>query len=490
MRLLAEQGIEARARRAADHPAHAEERRRQPRLRRRRRASPPGCCATSARSRSKSTASMTTAACSTPRATAPCSMRSAGSMRAAVDRCVGGGYADRGRAGRSPRRRRRGRARPRIARTCQRRDRGAGARGRRGDAPRRGARGDAGGAQGRRIADRARRAARRVGRRAGAACARRRGGSSAAPPIIRLLGRGAGGARPRGDRGERGRGPDRPRRRRAGVRSGAARAGRGAAVRHPRRSPASIASSPTRWRRSARRCARSWRRSRPAASGSPSSTAQLVAAREAYAAAARAAERASATRPPPRLDAAVAAELAPLKLDAARFRTAHRARPSPGRAGTDRVEFEVSTNPGAPFGPLTRIASGGELSRFILALKVALAEAGSAATMIFDEVDRGVGGAVASAIGERLARLAAADPGAGRHPLAAGRGPRLAPLPDRKEPRRRRHAHHRPQARAQTSGARRSPACCRARRSPRRRGRRRRACSTRHDGLCRAAARR
>ena len=66
----------------------------------------------------------------------------------------------------------------------------------------------------------------------------------------------------------------------------------------------------------------------------------------------------------------------------------------------------MSTNPGAPFGPLTRIASGGELSRFILALKVALAEAGSAATMIFDEVDRGVGGAVASAIGERLARLA------------------------------------------------------------------------------------
>ena len=67
----------------------------------------------------------------------------------------------------------------------------------------------------------------------------------------------------------------------------------------------------------------------------------------------------------------------------------------------------MSTNPGAPFGPLTRIASGGELSRFILALKVALAEAGGAATMIFDEVDRGVGGAVASAIGERLARLSA-----------------------------------------------------------------------------------
>ena len=109
-----------------------------------------------------------------------------------------------------------------------------------------------------------------------------------------------------------------------------------------------------------------------------------------------------------RLDAAVAAELAPLKLDAARFRTAIAAA-EPGPSGTDRVEFEVSTNPGAPFGPLTRIASGGELSRFILALKVALAEAGSAATMIFDEVDRGVGGAVASAIGERLARLARAS---------------------------------------------------------------------------------
>lgn len=106
-----------------------------------------------------------------------------------------------------------------------------------------------------------------------------------------------------------------------------------------------------------------------------------------------------------RLDAAVAGELAPLKLDAASFRTAL-GEAEPGAAGIDRVEFEVSTNPGAPFGPLTRIASGGELSRFILALKVALAEAGTAQTMIFDEIDRGVGGAVASAIGERLARLA------------------------------------------------------------------------------------
>jgi DNA repair protein RecN (Recombination protein N) len=130
----------------------------------------------------------------------------------------------------------------------------------------------------------------------------------------------------------------------------------------------------------------------------------LVAAREAYSKAATAlsGQRHEAAA---LLDSAVAAELAPLKLDAARFRSAITA-VEPGPSGTDRVEFEVSTNPGAPFGALTRIASGGELSRFILALKVALAEAGSAATMIFDEVDRGVGGAVASAIGERLARLA------------------------------------------------------------------------------------
>jgi DNA repair protein RecN (Recombination protein N) len=109
-----------------------------------------------------------------------------------------------------------------------------------------------------------------------------------------------------------------------------------------------------------------------------------------------------------RLDASVARELAPLKLDAARFRTAVEPL-GEGQwtaRGRDRVEFEVSTNPGAPFAPLTKIASGGELSRFILALKVALAEEGGAGTMIFDEIDRGVGGAVASAIGERLHRLA------------------------------------------------------------------------------------
>ena len=131
---------------------------------------------------------------------------------------------------------------------------------------------------------------------------------------------------------------------------------------------------------------------------------ELLDAREAYSVAAEKLSE-QRRRAAANLDSAVAAELAPLKLDAARFRTAI-APIEPGSSGLDRVEFEVSTNPGAPFGPLTRIASGGELSRFILALKVALAEAGTAATMIFDEVDRGVGGAVASAIGERLARLA------------------------------------------------------------------------------------
>jgi DNA repair protein RecN (Recombination protein N) len=109
-----------------------------------------------------------------------------------------------------------------------------------------------------------------------------------------------------------------------------------------------------------------------------------------------------------KLDLAVKAELAPLKLDAAQFRTAVE-RLTEDRwsaSGMDRVEFLISTNPGAPFAPLAKIASGGELSRFILALKVALAEEGGAATIIFDEIDRGVGGAVAAAIGERLARLA------------------------------------------------------------------------------------
>ncbi len=136
-------------------------------------------------------------------------------------------------------------------------------------------------------------------------------------------------------------------------------------------------------------------------------TATARAAADAYDTAAVALS-ASRTAAATRLDAAVMRELAPLKLDAARFRTtvAPLGSEAWSGAGKDRVEFEISTNPGAPFGPLIKIASGGELSRFILALKVALAEEGAAPTMIFDEIDRGVGGAVASAIGERLARLA------------------------------------------------------------------------------------
>jgi len=128
-----------------------------------------------------------------------------------------------------------------------------------------------------------------------------------------------------------------------------------------------------------------------------------------------------------RLDQAVAAELAPLKLDAAQFQTALTALPEErwGAHGTDGVEFLISTNPGAPFAPLNKIASGGELSRFILALKVALAEQGAAATVIFDEIDRGVGGAVASAIGERLARLASAN-GQGGQLLAVTHSPQVA----------------------------------------------------------------
>lgn len=109
-----------------------------------------------------------------------------------------------------------------------------------------------------------------------------------------------------------------------------------------------------------------------------------------------------------RLDAAVNAELSPLKLDKASFRT----RVSPlderawGEAGVDEVAFEVATNPGAPPGPLAKIASGGELARFMLALKLVLARIGPVSTIVFDEVDAGIGGAVAAAVGERLARLA------------------------------------------------------------------------------------
>ena len=138
-----------------------------------------------------------------------------------------------------------------------------------------------------------------------------------------------------------------------------------------------------------------------------------AAAREARAEYVALAEAAHAARieAAARLDSAVAAELAPLKLDAARFRTAVTQLPEErwNASGMSAAEFLIATNPGADFAPLTKIASGGELSRFILALRGALAGQGGAATGIVDEIDRGVGGAVASAIGERLARLAAQE---------------------------------------------------------------------------------
>ncbi|KRE04509.1 DNA repair protein RecN [Bosea sp. Root670] len=108
-----------------------------------------------------------------------------------------------------------------------------------------------------------------------------------------------------------------------------------------------------------------------------------------------------------RLDTAVKAELPPLKLERARFITRIESDANArGPEGFDKVEFWVETNPGTRPGPMMKVASGGELSRFMLALKVVLAERGSAPTLVFDEIDTGVGGAVADAIGERLARLA------------------------------------------------------------------------------------
>lgn len=105
------------------------------------------------------------------------------------------------------------------------------------------------------------------------------------------------------------------------------------------------------------------------------------------------------------LDIAVMAELAPLKMERAVFETQVTGAPA-GPEGHDAVAFTVATNPGAPSGPLNKIASGGELSRFLLALKVCLRGDGGAQTLIFDEIDRGVGGATADAVGRRLAGLA------------------------------------------------------------------------------------
>ncbi len=131
---------------------------------------------------------------------------------------------------------------------------------------------------------------------------------------------------------------------------------------------------------------------------------EVVAREAAYDAAADAlgAARAEAAE---RLDAAVAGELAPLKMERAVFST-EIAEAEAGPEGRDLVTFTVATNPGAPAGPLNRIASGGELSRFLLALKVSLTAGTPGLTLIFDEIDRGVGGATADAVGRRLAGLA------------------------------------------------------------------------------------
>ena len=131
---------------------------------------------------------------------------------------------------------------------------------------------------------------------------------------------------------------------------------------------------------------------------------EVEAAESAYASAARALSEAR-KKAAVALDSEVTAELAPLKLEGAHFTTEFRLEPE-GPDGYDQVEFWVQTNPGTKPGPLMKIASGGELARFMLALKVVLAEQGSAPTLVFDEIDTGAGGAVADAMGQRLARLA------------------------------------------------------------------------------------
>jgi DNA repair protein RecN (Recombination protein N) len=122
------------------------------------------------------------------------------------------------------------------------------------------------------------------------------------------------------------------------------------------------------------------------------------------------------------LDHAVAGELAPLRMERAVFETVLTPEP-PGPEGHDGVAFRVATNPGAPAGALNKIASGGELSRFLLALKVCLSRGASGVTMIFDEIDRGVGGATADAVGRRLAELAA-----GGQVLVVTHSPQVAAL--------------------------------------------------------------
>jgi DNA repair protein RecN (Recombination protein N) len=154
-----------------------------------------------------------------------------------------------------------------------------------------------------------------------------------------------------------------------------------------------------------------------------------AAAREAEAAYRAAADRLSKARlkAGTALDKAVNGELKPLKLERAKFSTEIVSdAAAAGPNGIDRVEFWVQTNPGTRPGPLMKVASGGELARFLLALKVVLADRGSAPTLVFDEIDTGVGGAVADAIGVRLAKLAS-----GVQVLAVTHAPQVAARADR-----------------------------------------------------------
>ncbi|GHE86051.1 DNA repair protein RecN [Aliiroseovarius zhejiangensis] len=149
----------------------------------------------------------------------------------------------------------------------------------------------------------------------------------------------------------------------------------------------------------------------------------LVAARSRYDSAARSlssARAAAATA----LDKAMSGELAPLKMERAVF-TTEITGTEPGPDGQDQVTFTVATNPGAPAGPLNKIASGGELSRFLLALKVCLTRETDGLTLIFDEIDRGVGGATADAVGRRLASLSQ-----GGQVLVVTHSPQVAALGD------------------------------------------------------------
>ena len=154
-----------------------------------------------------------------------------------------------------------------------------------------------------------------------------------------------------------------------------------------------------------------------------------AAAREAEAAYRAAADKLSKARvkAAAALDKAVNGELKPLKLERAKFSTEIESdAAAAGPNGIDRVEFWVQTNPGTRPGPLMKVASGGELARFLLALKVVLADRGSAPTLVFDEIDTGVGGAVADAIGVRLAKLAS-----GVQVLAVTHAPQVAARADR-----------------------------------------------------------